>query len=109
MLDFCPYSAEASAANARNPSGRKLIEMPFTSSPLTLVYRRTATSNAFPLNLAASGLEEYGDSEVFDRDWFGTASPDNPFHTVDEGRWAYLAIQPVSRTRVRHDLITTCA
>ncbi|CAM9701035.1 unnamed protein product, partial [Laminaria digitata] len=41
---------------------------------------------------SAQGLEHYGDSPVFADDWLGTASPDNGFHTVDKGRWAYLPV-----------------
>ncbi|CAM9656131.1 unnamed protein product [Scytosiphon promiscuus] len=41
----------------------------------------------------AQGLETYGDSEIFAQDWFGEASPDNPLHTVDKGRWAYLPVK----------------
>ena len=32
------------------------------------------------------------DSDIFDKDWFGTASPANEDHIVDEGRWAYTRV-----------------
>eukprot|EP00903_Cladosiphon_okamuranus_P019382 g17822.t1 len=41
---------------------------------------------------SALGMTDYGESEVFGPDWFGNASPDNPLHTVDDGRWAYLPL-----------------
>ncbi len=47
---------------------------------------------------AASGITDYGDSDVFDDDWFGDASPDNDLHTMDKGRWAYLPVMEVSAT-----------
>eukprot|EP00903_Cladosiphon_okamuranus_P013777 g12823.t1 len=40
----------------------------------------------------ANGLTDYGDSEIFQDDWFGEASPNNEFHTVDRGRWAYTPV-----------------
>lgn len=57
---------------------------------------RVAPCTAFA---AAQGLEHYGDSPIFADDWLGTASPDNGFHTVDKGRWAYLPVMTVSRHR----------
>lgn len=41
---------------------------------------------------AAEGLDEYGESMIFDDAWFGNASPSNDLHTVDKGRWAYLPV-----------------
>ncbi|CAM9369255.1 unnamed protein product [Laminaria digitata] len=41
---------------------------------------------------SAMGLDGYGESEVFARDWFGEFSPDNELHTITEGRWAYLPV-----------------
>ncbi|CAN0178363.1 unnamed protein product [Pylaiella littoralis] len=41
---------------------------------------------------SADGLASYGLSEVFLPEWFGSASPENPLHTVDAGRWAYLPV-----------------
>ena len=41
-------------------------------------------------------MQTYGDSLIFADDWFGSASPDNSFHTVDRGRWAYLPVMTVS-------------
>ncbi|CAN0362468.1 unnamed protein product, partial [Hapterophycus canaliculatus] len=35
---------------------------------------------------------DYDDSEIFQDDWFGMASPDNDLHTVDRGRWAHIPI-----------------
>ncbi|CAM9521666.1 unnamed protein product, partial [Sphacelaria rigidula] len=37
-------------------------------------------------------LESYGDSDIFNPDWFGDASPSNSLHTIDNGRWAYLPV-----------------
>ena len=45
---------------------------------------------------AAEGLTDYGESQVFDDDWFGEASPENSLHTVDKGRWAYTPIMKAS-------------
>lgn len=47
------------------------------------------------LCVAAMGLDSYGDSEVFARDWFGDFNPTNKLHTVIDGRWAYLPIMEV--------------
>lgn len=44
----------------------------------------------------ADGLTDYGESEVFQDDWFGEASPNNEFHTVDRGRWAYTPVMRAS-------------
>ncbi|CAN0120597.1 unnamed protein product [Pylaiella littoralis] len=41
---------------------------------------------------SSSGLTDYGESVVFEDDWFGEASPDNNLHTMDRGRWAYLPL-----------------
>ncbi|CAM9580371.1 unnamed protein product [Ectocarpus fasciculatus] len=49
---------------------------------------------------ATLGLANYGESHVFDPDWFGDASPDNPLHTVTDGRWAYLSIMK-ARTQTK--------
>jgi len=32
------------------------------------------------------------DSEIFNSDWFGVASPDNSLHIITEGRWAFLPV-----------------
>lgn len=42
------------------------------------------------------GLTNYGESIVFDDDWFGDASPANPLHVIEKGRWAYLPVMEVS-------------
>eukprot|EP00904_Undaria_pinnatifida_P008202 jgi/Undpi1/4511/HiC_scaffold_18.g07865.m1 len=39
------------------------------------------------------GLDSYGDSVIFSPNWLGAASPDNDFHTISEGRWAFLPIK----------------
>lgn len=44
---------------------------------------------------ASKGLDSYGESIVFDDEWLGAASPDNDFHTVDKGRWAFLPVKQV--------------
>ncbi|CAM9705683.1 unnamed protein product, partial [Hapterophycus canaliculatus] len=43
----------------------------------------------------SAGLTDYGQSELFQEDWFGDASPENDMHTVDKGRWAYLPVMQV--------------
>lgn len=53
----------------------------------------------FSFHLASQGLGTYGDSGIFADDWFGSASPDNGYHTVDKGRWAYLSVMAVSDHR----------
>ncbi|CAM9236405.1 unnamed protein product [Ectocarpus sp. 4 AP-2014] len=50
---------------------------------------------------AALGLANYGESQVFNPDWFGDASPDNSLHTVTDGRWAYLSIMK-ARTQTKN-------
>ncbi|CAB1119544.1 TYR [Ectocarpus sp. CCAP 1310/34] len=42
---------------------------------------------------ATDDLDSYGDSIVFDHDWFGEFSPNNDFHTMTKGRWAFLRVQ----------------
>lgn len=49
---------------------------------------------------AALGMTDYGESEIFDPDWFGDASPDNSLHTVDDGRWAYLPVMKASTLKM---------
>lgn len=44
---------------------------------------------------AAQGLDYYGESIIFDDDWFGEFNPQNDFHTIDKGRFAYLPIMKV--------------
>eukprot|EP00904_Undaria_pinnatifida_P008207 jgi/Undpi1/4516/HiC_scaffold_18.g07870.m1 len=41
---------------------------------------------------SALGFSSYGESDVFSDDWFGAASPPNPLHVVEKGRWAYLPV-----------------
>ncbi|CAN0081632.1 unnamed protein product, partial [Ectocarpus sp. 13 AM-2016] len=41
---------------------------------------------------AALGLANYGESQVFNPDWFGDASPDNSLHTVTDGRAISLSM-----------------
>ncbi|CAM9764660.1 unnamed protein product, partial [Ectocarpus sp. 4 AP-2014] len=43
---------------------------------------------------ATEGLPSYGESTIFNDDWFGEFSPRNELHTVTKGRWAFLPIQP---------------
>ncbi|CAN0460623.1 unnamed protein product, partial [Phaeothamnion confervicola] len=38
--------------------------------------------------------DEFAKSVIFDDDWFGEMSPENEFHTVTKGRWAFT---PVAR------------
>lgn len=40
----------------------------------------------------ALGIANYGESIIFDDNWFGQASPSAPLHTVTKGRWAYLDV-----------------
>lgn len=54
---------------------------------------RLSTLHSFS---AAAGLTSYGDSPIFQDDWLGEASPDNDFHTVDKGRWAFLPVMRAS-------------
>ncbi|CAM9333791.1 unnamed protein product, partial [Ascophyllum nodosum] len=41
---------------------------------------------------SALGYNSYGDSKIFSPDWLGDASPENPLHTVDNGRFQYLPV-----------------
>lgn len=38
-------------------------------------------------------MESYGQSIMFEDDWFGEFSPPNSLHTVTKGRWAYLGVK----------------
>ena len=37
-------------------------------------------------------LEEWTESELFQDEWFGTASPKTTDHVIPTGRWAYLEV-----------------
>lgn len=37
-------------------------------------------------------------ADVFDKGWFGAASPAGPLHTVTEGRWAYTPVMSNARS-----------
>jgi hypothetical protein len=44
----------------------------------------------FTLESTFYNTETWRQSPVFGPQWFGTASPDNEWHTVTEGRWAFV-------------------
>lgn len=44
------------------------------------------------LDSGAEGMESYGDSIMFDDDWFGEFSPTGVLHTISRGRWAYVKV-----------------
>lgn len=63
-----------------------------------MVKKFTYPPRVLEISPASMGLDSYGDSILFHRDWFGEASPGNPMHTIDEGRWAYLPVMEVRLT-----------
>ncbi len=80
---------EITAANAGRC--KHILFFTFPTSPWF-----SLSLSRFSLAIAAEKLSAYGESDIFAPDWFGDASPDNPLHTVDNGRWAFLPVMQAS-------------
>lgn len=42
--------------------------------------------------------DDWGDSPIFSKDWYGSPSPTNEDHVIDTGRWAYLEVMDHAET-----------
>lgn len=53
---------------------------------------KTVTIPYWDYTQDAYELDDWTDSDIFNPDWFGMASPSSKDHVITEGRWAYLSV-----------------
>ena len=51
----------------------------------------------YTIDASYNETDQFSSSVIFSEDWFGTPSPDNHRHVVDEGRFAFTAIKGDAR------------